>query len=387
VTPPLDVALVGPFPPYRGGIAHYGTRLFRELEKRGHRPVAWNFSRLYPDTFFPGSTQYEPVPSPDAARYSRRVLDSIDPISWARLATGIARRRPDRLVIQWWHPFFAPLVGTLLLAASAARVPSTLIVHNVLPHEEGPADRFIARRIYRRADHCIVQATSEAASLQALAPGTRATVVPHPIQDLFMDEELRPEARREAKAALGWDPAHRLVLFFGLVRPYKGLDLLIEAFDAVIARHPDARLLAVGECYGSDAVYRSAVARLSDPDRVRLDLRYVSSEEARRLFVAADVVVLPYRHATQSGVIQTAYAAGRAVISTRVGGLPDVVEDGVSGRLVAPEDPAALADAIVSFFDGAATQARFEEGVRRVRGRYTWGALVDAIEAAESKPA
>lgn len=371
----LRVHQVGPFSPWRGGIAHYNDRLRDALVAAGHEVRSVNHRRLYPDALFPGTSQVEagrPGVAPDDG-----VLDSIGPASWLRVARTLQKERPDRLVVPWWHPFFAPQTLALLAGARAARVPSVLICHNVLPHEGTPLDPWVARAVYRCADALIVQARSEERTLRTLVPSATASVVPHPVYDLFMVDDARESARVEARRALGWPDDLGLFVFFGLVRPYKGLDVLLEAFSRL--GDLPVGLIAAGECYGSAERYHAMHAGLPDPRRVRLDLRYLSRDEAQTLFRAADAVVLPYRHATQSGVIQTAYAAGRSVISTAVGGLPDVVDEGVSGLLVPPEDPDALAAAMRRFVEED-LRAPLESGVREVRTRFSWQALVDVIE-------
>ena len=373
----MKVAILGPTHPHRGGIAHYTTLLARALASR-HDLAMISFRRLYPGFLFPGTTQFDrsgtailPPVTPEP------LLDSIHPLTWRAAGLRLRALAPEILVVPWWHPFFGPSLG---LAARTARracgAPKRIFLcHNVEPHEATPLDRLLAAYGLGAADGFLVHARSEAERLAARARGRPLRGHPHPTYEIF---SASPPGREQARAALGIRE-RRVLLFFGYVRPYKGLADLLEALR--LAR-PDAwdLLLVVGEFYEPRERYR---ALLEDPrirDKVRVVDRYVANEEVAPYFAAADAVALPYRSATGSGIAQIAYGAGVPVIATRTGGLEEVVEEGISGLLVAPEDPAALARAVERFFDGG-LGPRLREGVARLRERYAWGGLVGAIEA------
>ncbi len=276
----------------------------------------------------------------------------------------------------WWHPFFGPSLGRAARGARGGekRPARIFLCHNVSPHEGTPLDRSLTSYALGAADAFLVHARSEAAKLEPLARGRPVRVHPHPSYGIFSE---RAPSREEARASLGL--TGRVILFFGYVRPYKGLEDLLRAL--AIAR-PDAwdRLLVVGESYEPPDRYR---ALLEDPrirDKVRVVNRYVPNEEVASYFAAADVAALPYREATGSGIAQVAFGAGVPVIATRTGGLEEAVEENVSGLLVPPRDPEALARAIERFF-GEDLGARLREGVARSRRRFTWDGLVDAIES------
>ncbi|HXL15773.1 MAG TPA: glycosyltransferase [Methylomirabilota bacterium] len=379
----MRVAILGPTYPHRGGIAHYTTLLARALHSR-HELSIVSFKRLYPGFLFPGSTQFDtsvaaiepPVPP-------EPILDSMDPLSWMRAGSRLRRREPDFLVVPWWHPFFGPSLGTAARRARGGkgRPARIFLCHNVAPHEGTPLDRALTAYGLGAADAFLVHARSEAAKLETLARGRPVRVHPHPSYEIFSE---RAPSREEARASLGL--TGRVILFFGYVRPYKGLEDLLSAL--AIAR-PDSwdMLTIVGEFYAPPERYRRL---LEDPrirDRVRVVNRYVPNEEVARWFAAADVVVLPYREATGSGIAQVAFGAGLPVIGTRTGGLEEVVEEGASGLLVPPRDPTALARAIERFF-GENLAERLRAGVARNRRRFEWEGLVDAIEslAAECLP-
>ena len=379
----MKAAILGPTYPHRGGIAHYTTLLARAIGRR-HDLAVVSFARMYPQLLFPGTTQFdtstvtiEPPVRPEP------ILDSLNPLSWLRAGARLRSIAPDFLVVPWWHPFFGPSLGT---ASRRARGPGKRTVriflcHNVSPHEATPLDRALTAYGLGGADAFLVHARSEEEKLRRLVGGRPIRVHPHPSYEIFSD---RAPSREEARAALDLDG--RVLLFFGYVRPYKGLADLLSALKLT---RPDAwdRALVVGEFYEPLERYK---ALLEDPrikERVRVVNRYVANEEVARYFAAADVVALPYREATGSGIVQIAFGAGVPVIATRTGGLEDVVEEGVSGLLVPPGDPPSLARAIERFFDDAMS-ARLREGVARNRGRFGWDALVDALEslAAECTP-
>lgn len=368
-------ALLGPLHPYRGGIAHYGALLADALARvDGDSVEAVNFSRLYPRLLFPGKTQFDASASP-LARPAPRLLASLNPISWRRSADALAATAPDALVCHWWHPFFAPAYGAVLrrlgkLCPDCARI---LLCHNVLPHERGPLDLRLGRYAFGGADGFLVHSASDESRLLELLPAARRRVHPHPRYEVFRGGAPSREA---ARASLDLAPDARVALFFGYVRAYKGLDIAIQALAR--SAEPGIRLLVVGEFYEDQGPYDALIESLCLQDRVRIVNRYVPNEEVALYFQAADLVLQPYRSATQSGIAQIAFAFGRPVLATAVGGLPEQIEDGVSGLLVPPEDPAALAAALDRFFaeDLAAALAA---GIAAEAERFSWSGLVGQL--------
>ncbi|HEY2924531.1 MAG TPA: glycosyltransferase [Candidatus Eisenbacteria bacterium] len=372
----MKAAILGPTYPHRGGIAHYTTLLARALHTR-HELAMVSFRRLYPGLLFPGTTQFdtsgtaiEPPVRPEP------ILDSLNPVSWARAGARLRALAPDFLVVPWWHPFFGPSLGTAARRARAGgRRPARIFLcHNVAPHEGTPLDRALTAYGLGGADAFLVHARSEALKLERLAAGRPVRVHPHPSYEIF--SEGAP-SRESARASLGL--SGRVLLFFGYVRPYKGLHDLL--FALTLARR-DAwdRLVIAGEFYEPIERYRALLEHPAIRDRVSVVDRYVANEEVGRFLAAADVVALPYREATGSGIAQVAFGAGVPVIATRTGGLEEVVEEGVSGLLVPPRDPPSLARAIERFFDEDLS-ARLRAGVARDRRRFGWNGLVDALEA------
>jgi glycosyltransferase involved in cell wall biosynthesis len=365
--------LVGPTYPYRGGISHYNTCLIRELSARGE-VLAINFSRLYPNFLFPGKTQLDESARPLAAE-SRRLVDSLNPFTWIRAGLAAARFRPDAVLVQWWHPFFAPAMAALCAVARArSRAAVVFICHNVLPHERSFVDAALARAAFATADAFVVQSGEDRETLSRLRRRSPAIVHPHPIYDFFASGG---HTRESARAAIG-EGAGPLILFFGYVRGYKGLRYLIEAMPVLRERVP-ARLLVVGEFYDDPAPYEELVGKLGLADAVRFVNRYVGNEEVEGFFAASDLVVLPYVSATQSGIVQIAIAFDRPAVVTDVGGLPEAIVPERTGFVVPPRDPAALAAAMARFFEEG-WAARMAPHFAAEKRRFSWSAMADAVE-------
>jgi glycosyltransferase involved in cell wall biosynthesis len=283
--------------------------------------------------------------------------------------------KPDLTVVQWWHPYFAPaLVKICMILRMLSRTRIVFICHNVIPHETSPADRILSAMAFRVPHAFLVQSREDMQNLLNIR--SEAVVLPHPLPifDFFRRGEMTVE---EARQEIG-EGEGRLLLFFGLIRPYKGLRHLIEAMPSIAGR-TGARLLVVGEFYEDSAPYFELARELGVADMIRFIDRYIANEEVAAYFTAADLVMLPYISATQSAIAQVAVAFDRPMIATRVGGLPEVVSEGKTGFIVPPSNPGAMADAVSRFFDGGwagRMAAHFSEEKRR----FSWASLADAIE-------
>ncbi len=371
------ITLIGPAHPYRGGIAHFNEMTMQALAARGHDVQAVTFRRQYPERLFPGKTQYaEGEAPPEGVPVAARVIDTLSPWTWWRAARHVARKQPDAVVFQYWMPFFAPAYGTIARYLRRRGVRVLAVVHNALPHERHPGDAALGRFFLRACDGFVVMSDAVAADLRPLrrdeAPVRR---IDHPVYARFGASVSKGEARRE----LGLPAEAPVLLFFGFVRAYKGLHVLLDALPEVAAALPDVRLVVAGEFYDDPALYRAQIERHGLGDRVVVHDRYIPSAAVPAYFGAADLVVQPYVSATQSGVAQIAFHFERPVVVTDVGGLAEVVPHGEAGLVVPPDDPEALARAVVRFFRDE-MQAPLAEGVRRQKERYHPDRLVDAIE-------
>ena len=368
------IALLGPLWPYRGGIAHFGAGLARALAARGHdvRPVT--FRRQYPERLFPGATQFEPGPAPPGVPRAPMWLDTLDPRTWTRTADRIAEGGAEVAVVPYWTPLMAPMWGVVARRFRARGVTVIALVHNAIPHERRPGDLALGRFALAPCDGVLALSDRVADDLARLGVSAPVRTAAHPVYDGFGAAPPRPEARRR----LGLPADAPTFLFFGFVRRYKGLQVLLDAWGGVADRVPDARLVVAGEFYADEDALRAQAAGFGDS--VRFDAGYISDDRVGLYFAASDAVVQPYVSATQSGVAQIAFHYGRPVVTTDVGGLAETVPDGVAGLVVPPGDPAALADALVRFVEEELGES-LEAGVRRQRAAHSWDAVAAAVEA------
>jgi D-inositol-3-phosphate glycosyltransferase len=371
----MRVALVGPVHPWRGGIAQYlgllGEALMPHAEVRGV-----TFTRQYPGLLFPGESQRDPEAPPPRFPVSP-LLDSIGPWSWRRAAADLEAWAPGLVILKWWIPLFGPAFASAVGPLRRRGTRVALVCDNLIPHERRPFDLAFTRWMLRNSDGYLVMSQSVERDLDTLKPGAPRRRVLHPLYAQF---DRGRWTRESARRALGLDG--EVAVFFGYVRRYKGLDTLLDAWPAVRRERP-ATLVVAGEFYEDAAPYRERVVRANagaaaEALPVRLIDRYLPDDQVEALFKAADVVVLPYRSATQSGVTHVAYALGKPVITTDVGGLAETVRPGETGLVVPPENPEALAAAIVRFFaDGMG--AKLAAGVAALREAHSWETLAGEV--------
>jgi glycosyltransferase involved in cell wall biosynthesis len=376
----MRLVLVGPVYPFRGGIAHFTTVLYRELLRAGHEVLLISFQRQYPRWLFPGRSDRDPSAQAMAIAEARYLIDPFNPFSWLRTVREIRAYRPQGMALQWWLGFWAPVWLTLCtLVRLRRRTQVTIICHNVLPHEQRVWDRLIARSVLRLADQTVVQSTSEKDTLLALVPHSRVAVIPHPLYDMLAQDGVSRETARER---LGIAADLAVLLFFGFVREYKGLSFLIDALPAVRKVFPDVRLFVVGEFWQDKRSYEKQIEALGLGDNIILVDRYVPNEEVPTYFRAADLVTLPYTAATQSGVLQLALGFGLPVVATRVGGLAEAVVEDEDVVLVEPANAAALSSAILAFL----ARPPSNDGVRvsRMNSEQRWRSLVGVLTCADS---
>ncbi|MGB3541658.1 glycosyltransferase [Rubrivirga sp.] len=364
------IALVGPSWPYRGGIAHFQTGMQRALEGAGHDVSAVTFRRQYPELLFPGTTQFDPGPPPRGLEPAAQLLDSVNPLSWPAAARFVAERA-DVAVLSYWMPFLGPAIGTVARGLRKRGVTTLAVVHNAIPHERKPGDLALGRYALRDLDGAIALSESVEADLKTLGLEAPIHRIEHPVYSGFGDSVPKAKAR----TLLGLEADAPVFLFFGFIRRYKGLHVLLEAWANVRRRLPAAQLVIAGEFYADEAETRATVA---DLEGVRLEADYIPDSRVPLYFGAADVVVQPYVSATQSGVAQIAFHFGRPVITSDVGGLAEIIGDD-AGLVVPPDDASALEDAMVRFVEDD-LEAELSRGVERQRDRFSWDRLVDAVE-------
>ncbi len=377
----MKVVIIGPAYPLRGGLATYNERLAWAFREAGDAVRLVTFSLQYPDFLFPGQTQFSTEAGP-ADLDIEVSLNSVNPLSWWKVGRKLRAERPDLVVFRFWLPFMGPALGTVArLVRGNGHTRVVAITDNVIPHEKRPGDGPLTRYFLSACDGFVTMSRSVLQDLRNMGFGQRpAQYRPHPLYDNFGPPKPKPEAL----AALKLPDTTGYVLFFGFIRAYKGLDILLEAFaDERVAALP-VKLIIAGEFYEDAAPYEEIIGRRQLESRIVRATDFIPNEQVVNYFCAADLVLQPYKNATQSGVSQIAYHFERPMLVTDVGGLAELIPAGVVGYVV-PPTPAAIADAIVDFYAGQ-REAAFAAGVREQKKQFSWPLMVAALkEVAQAK--
>jgi glycosyltransferase involved in cell wall biosynthesis len=372
----VRVCVVGPTYPYRGGISHYTTLLVKHLREKGHWTQLYSYTRQYPKFLFPGKTDKDTSTAPLRVD-CEYVLDPMNPITWWRLCKKIQNDAPDLVILQWWVPYWTPsLTFISRWIKKNTNAPIVYICHNVLPHDGGGMlDRRLAMTVLRQGDAYLVHSEQDKRWLHALLPQAQVFKAHHPTY-----ADLAEQSQQSSKPLEIQAPEKPTLLFFGFVRPYKGLEYLIQALPLVLKKL-DVHLMVVGEFWSSSEFYERYAEQFGVSHAITFVNQYVPNEELKDYFEQANVVVLPYISATQSGVAQLAFGFGKPVITTRVGGLHEAVHDGVNGLVVPPQDEVALAEAIVRYFEEN-LQPTLEANIASEQNKnaFSWASMVALIE-------
>ena len=371
----MRILILGTAHPYRGGLAAYNERLAQQFVSEEHDVEIFTFTLQYPKIFFPGKTQYTNAPAPENLKISR-LLNSINPFSWIRTGLRIRKLNPDILLIKYWHPFMSPSFGTVARIAKrnkAIRTKVICIFDNVIPHEKSLLDRLLTRYFTGCIDGAVVMSRSVGEDLKKFRINIPVSFNPHPLYDNYGASLSREEALRRLSLATDY----RYLLFFGFIRAYKGLDLLLEAFADTRLKNRKIKLIVAGEFYESDVPYREIIKKNKIESDVLLLDRFINEDEVAQLFSSAEIIVQPYRSATQSGVTQIAYYFEKPMLVTDVGGLREIVPDGKCGYVVKP-DPVAIADALEDFFVNNRKE-NMVNAVKEEKAKFTWDKLTESI--------
>ena len=372
----MKIAILGTAWPYRGGLAVYNERLAREFAAQGDEVTIYTFTLQYPSFLFPGKTQYSTEPAPKDLKIIR-CLNSINPLNWLKTGRAIRKYSPDILVIKFWLPFMAPCLGKVARIARRNGMTKVVsILDNLIPHEHRPGDRIFGRYFTRSVDGFVAMSDSVLEDLNQFDIYKPRVFCRHPLYDNFGPKASRDEALK----FLGLEPDKRYMLFFGLIRDYKGLDLLLKAYADSRFRKMNVRLIVAGEFYSGSEKYYEMEKELGLEGLVVWKSDFVPDSEVRYCFGAADIIVQPYKSATQSGVTQIAYHFEKPMLVTNVGGLAEIVPDGKVGYVVEP-DSAQIADALVDFFDNN-RQEQFTEGILSEKKQYAWSNMTRSVKKA-----
>jgi D-inositol-3-phosphate glycosyltransferase len=365
--------------PLRGGIAHFIGLLYKELAKTNEVKVI-TFKRQYPSILFPGKSQVE---SGDTVEQipTEVLVDSINPFNWLAVGLKIKEEKPDLLIYKFWMPFFAPCFGTISRLAKKNNITKVLtICDNVIPHERKPGDIALTKYFFKTVDYFVLLSEKVRGDLLALKPGSINKFLPHPVYSNFGQAVNKHEAKKHLNIT-----GEKLILFFGFIRDYKGLDILLNAM-ALLKNELNVKLIVAGEFYSNEDKYLKIINDLGIKENLLMFTDFIPTSEVKYYFSAADCVILPYRDATQSGIVQIATNFNKPVIAANVGGLGEVIENGKTGFIVEKENPEALAGAIKKFYLEDREDV-FVENISEEVKKYSWENFVNGISDLIKTPA
>ena len=381
----MKIVILGTAWPYRGGLATFNERLARQFVAEGHEVEIWTFTLQYPSFLFPGKTQFSTERKPEDL-FIRRELNSCNPFNWLRVGRAICKAAPDMLICCYWMAFFAPAYGLISrIAKRNGKTRCVALVHNMLPHEPSVLDKLFAPYFVKSQDAFVALSESVVRDIESIEKkiiNHKSEIInrpkvssPHPIYDHYGERMSKAEACK----VLGLPADIHYMLFFGLVRAYKGLDLLLDAFGQVKDQLPDLQLIIAGEFYEDEDKYCAQIAANGLAERVIIRNEFIPDADLRKYFGAADLIVQPYKSATQSGVTQVAFHFEKPMLVTNVGGLGEIVHDHKMGYACAPTAEA-IAEDLEDYFDKN-RQTAYTKYLQKEKTKYAWSNLTKAFGA------
>ncbi len=372
----MKILIVGPAWPYRGGIADFDERIAREYIKKGDEVEIFTFTLQYPSFLFPGKTQYSPDPRPEDLDIKRKV-NSINPFNWIKVGRELKKKNADLLIIKFWLPLMAPCFGTIArIMKGNGKTKVVSILDNIIPHEHRPGDKILSKYFVSSIDAFIAMSKSVYDDLKSLNDKRPCLLSPHPIYDNFGTAV----SREEAIGSLGLNPSAKYMLFFGFIRDYKGLDILLKAVADERIKSSDIKLIVAGEFYNNSETYFEMEKELGLEGKIIWRTDFIADEQVKNYFCASDIIVQPYKTATQSGVTQIAYHFEKPMLVTNVGGLPEIVPNGKVGYSVEPEAKV-IADAINDFYSNG-RYTEFVENIKEEKKKYSWDRMLENVDKA-----
>ncbi|MFN8236569.1 MAG: glycosyltransferase [Chitinophagales bacterium] len=371
----MKITMLGSAHPLRGGLAAYNERLAREFAAQQDDVHIVTFSLQYPEFLFPGTTQYSSLPKP--ADVSIEVsVNSINPFNWIKVGLKIKKQQPDILVVKFWLPFMAPCLGTICRIVKRNKHTKIVsILDNIIPHEKRIGDKLFTTYFVNSVDAFIAMSDSVYNDLSVFDTQKPRLLSPHPLFDNYG----APVSKAEALQHLKLDTSKKYILFFGLIRDYKGLDILLKAMSKEELRNSDIRLIVAGEYYSNQEEYEQMIRELDLKEKVELHTHFIPDDEVVNYFCAADMVVQPYKHATQSGVTQICYHFNKPMLVTNVGGLPEIVPNNKVGFVVAPDENE-VAKAILRFYSEH-KESDFIHTILEEKKKYSWKVMAEKVKS------
>ena len=366
----MNIVIIGPAYPYRGGIALFNERLAKAFQENKHSVEIVTFKLQYPSILFPGKTQFSDDLPPLNLKITQQI-NSINPFNWIKVGLRLKKQQPDLVIFSYWMPFMAPCFGTIASILKNNKKSKTIgLIHNIIPHEKRLGDHSLTNFFTKRIDGFIVLSGDVEKDLKTFT-NNPVLQTPHPLYDNFGE----PKSKEEAKKSLNLNLDFNYILFFGIIRKYKGLDILLNAFADQRIKDKKLKLLVAGEFYEDDTDYLKIINDFDLKDDVIITKTFIPNSEVVNYFCAADIVVQPYRHATQSGVTQIAYHFNKPMLVTNVGGLKEMVPHQVVGYVTQP-NVNAVADAIDDFYSKNKEEF-FIKGIQQEKLKYSWQIMVD----------
>ncbi len=366
------IVVIGPVYPYKGGISHYTGLLVRALSKK-YEVIPVSYSLQYPKLLMK-KEQRDYSNKAFEIQDTKFLINTANPFNWGKAAKEILALQPDLVLAQWWHPYFAPCYQSLL-GRIRKKVPVMFTCHNVFPHERFPMDRALTKGTLKKGA-CIVQSSEDEKDLLSIFPEKKYRRALHPTYSAFC---MRGLNREDARKELGIAETEKMLLFFGFVRPYKGLDWLLKAMPEIVKKLEDCKLYVVGDFGSAKEEYMALIDELGIKEHLVIRDGYVPDGEVEPYFAAADLCVCPYVSATQSGIVQISFGSNLPVLATRVGGLPEAVDDGVTGMIVEPESVPSLTEGIVKYFAEDLSPI-YRAGIMKYQEKFSWDRMVETIE-------
>ena len=369
----MRIALISVAPPYRGGISKH-TSILVDLLSLKHSVKVINYKRQYPDFLFPGKTQY--IENKTNIILGERCIDSVNPITWFLTGKRLVDGRYDLVIFRFWNPFFAPALSIIAIILRK-KMPNTKLISlsdNILPHESMIFGRFLTRYMFHKMHGHIVQSSQTENELHEITTNPIYKKRFHPIYNTYSDKINKKLARKKLSLE-----TNNIILYFGLIRPYKGFDILLKAMALLKEKNMDFHLLVAGECYENKRQYIQLIDDLKISEFITWHDWYIPDEDVNIYFSAADVAALPYRSASQSGIVQIAYNYNLPVIVTRVGGLPEIVQNGKSGFVIDSENQEELAKVLYENL-GTPILNKMEQYIQGYKGKFSWEYFIDGIE-------
>ncbi len=375
----MHVIIVGTAYPYRGGLSAFNERIAYEYQNQGHTVEIYTFTLQYPNFLFPGKTQYSEEAAPANLTIHRKI-NSCNPFNWITVGREIRKKCPDLMITKFWLPFMAPCLGTIeRIVKKNHHTRIISILDNIIPHEKRIGDRFLANYFVGATQGFIAMSKSVLSDLDLFDKNKPREFCPHPLYDHY--GTILP--KENAIQNLHLNPAYHYVLFFGFIREYKGLDLLLEAFSDIRLHHLHIKLIIAGEFYGDSKPYMDKIKTLKIENEIELHTDFIPDSKVNNYFCACDIVAQPYKTATQSGVTQIAFHFEKPMLVTDVGGLAEIVPDGKVGYVVAP-DADKIAEALVTFFKEK-KETEFEKNIKQEKQKYVWSHMITAIEKVKNE--